>query len=72
MNDDHLLDEDEGFQPQAQNDVDHIMNASGVSDAFSEQGDNLTADGDMGEEPPQGNAALGDEMLQDLENEIND
>lgn len=60
-----------GFQPQDQDDADTLTRKTAADDAFSHQGDNLSADGDMGNEPDQGPDALGEDDLQDLENDIN-
>ena len=68
---DDTRDDDQGFQPQDQNDAGALMRKTAEDDAFSHQGDNLTADGDMGNEPDQGDDALDEDDLQEMENAIN-
>lgn len=63
--------EDQGFQPQQLNDKPALMKKTAEDDLLSQQGDNLSEDGDMGREPDQGPNALGEDTLDDLENDIN-
>lgn len=65
-------DEDLGFQPQNQNAIPDLLKRTALDDAFEEEGDNTASSDEDQEEPNQGNDALGEEDLTDLENRINE